>query len=298
MPTQNALPLTITMVRLEPDFDGSPQEIADAIAAGLTIVAQQAFALFVTGSTAPSTDVGPWAKDGNTWYYFDAEEGEYVPFLVPTSRLGYQISVDQPTDSEVNVWFELSDGGIPLAINFRAPGSGGNFLSPYYLKTEVYTQAEVNAIAAGFTAQLAALTPKPVFVAKNAQNFTGNAAATKIVYEVVLVDEDNLFNTGTSRFTADVDGLYRFMVRVQWAVSAGAPTGIQLQIQLYINGVLNISHLFPETDETGAQTHCIFFDRVLSASQFVELYGAFADTGAATYELSGGVNQLSVTKLS
>lgn len=51
----------------------------DAIVARLSLETQAQLTLFVTGSVAPTSNMGPWLKDGNTWYVWDSVTGAYVP---------------------------------------------------------------------------------------------------------------------------------------------------------------------------------------------------------------------------
>ena len=70
MADETALPLTITMASLPVGYAGTPQEIGDAIAERLTITSQQVFVLISSGATEPTSNLGPWAKNGNQWYYW------------------------------------------------------------------------------------------------------------------------------------------------------------------------------------------------------------------------------------
>lgn len=79
----NSLPIQIVMASLPPSVVWSPQQLGDAIAERLSLVTAQTFALFVTGSTAPLSNVGPWLKDGLTWYVWDANTGTYIPEPIP-----------------------------------------------------------------------------------------------------------------------------------------------------------------------------------------------------------------------
>lgn len=81
----NSLPITIQMAALPPQVRWTPQQLGDAIAARLSLVTAQTFALFVAGSTAPLSNVGPWLKDGTTWYVWYDSLGAYAPAqVVPT----------------------------------------------------------------------------------------------------------------------------------------------------------------------------------------------------------------------
>jgi hypothetical protein len=80
------------------------------------IFTEQAFALFTTGATAPTSDTGPWAKNGNSWYYWDTVSGQYVPFVLEPESLGYYVGSATPDHTVYTVWVQLDGGGSPTAL--------------------------------------------------------------------------------------------------------------------------------------------------------------------------------------
>lgn len=103
-----ALPLTI---------QGTPQQIADAIAARLSIVTQQSLALFVTGSTEPASDSGPWLDTSTTigvWKAWDATLGNYQPMPVDDATLKYILSEAEPSPATYQLWVRLNSAGKAL----------------------------------------------------------------------------------------------------------------------------------------------------------------------------------------
>lgn len=290
MPTETALPLTIEIAKLPVGFSGTPQELSDAIAERVRIVAQQSFALFLAGSVEPTSDQGPWAENGNTWKYFDLDTGSYQPFLIPADRLGYQVSVEEPTNEAIVFWFQIDTAGNPLALKLRVvTGSGSDWISIYYLRSETYTKTEIDAIAAGV------VQPGGVFAQKNAsQNITGNGTRDKILYAQALF---GAFDTVNSRFVAPANGLYEFAIKLNWQVSAGSPTGIRFVGEFRTNGMTGADYALAETEETGTQNHIFAQTLVLTAGDYVEFFLEVNDTGSATYLLAAGVNQYSVKRI-
>ena len=121
----NTLPLSFTITSLVPGRRYTPQQIVDAVAAGLRAVTQQQLALFVAGSTEPPSDVGPWAKNGNQWQYYDYNIGRYTDFLISDTQRGFVVSQTQPTDTSVLMWLEIDGSGNPVSIQIR---NGTSFL--------------------------------------------------------------------------------------------------------------------------------------------------------------------------
>jgi len=76
----NNLPIQIVMSALPPQVRWTPQQLGDAIAQRLSLQTAQSFALFVSGSTAPLSNVGPWFNTStNTWWVWSNTDGAYVP---------------------------------------------------------------------------------------------------------------------------------------------------------------------------------------------------------------------------
>lgn len=118
----STLPLNIQMSALPPNVLWTPQQLGDAIAARLAITTQQTFALFVAGTTEPSSNVGPWLKDNETWYVWSDVDGGYVPQTIPAASLGYWIGPDAPDPSVYQFWIETAAGGSPLALKIYYSG--------------------------------------------------------------------------------------------------------------------------------------------------------------------------------
>ena len=113
----NQLPVTVDFGAIPLSATGySPQQFADRMGLNARVFTEQSFALFTTGSTAPTSDTGPWAKNGNTWYYWDSGTGAYVPFLLDAASLKYSVSNVAPDPTIYLFWIELDGAGSPLAL--------------------------------------------------------------------------------------------------------------------------------------------------------------------------------------
>lgn len=70
---------------LPPDFDGDLQEVFDAFLERMRIMSPAGTNFFVVGDVEPSSNSGPWLKDGDRWYVFNDTLGRYVPINIDDS---------------------------------------------------------------------------------------------------------------------------------------------------------------------------------------------------------------------
>lgn len=97
--------LTIQMGRLPSTFRGGPQAFADAIVRRMKIVSPTGSNFIFIGDTEPTSNVGPWLKDGNKWYVFDEDLKRYVPLDISDSETRwFQTGKNTPLTSEPPVW--------------------------------------------------------------------------------------------------------------------------------------------------------------------------------------------------
>lgn len=55
------------------------QELADAIAERMIVTSPTDNSSFATGSVEPASNVGPWLKNCESWYFYDDDTGGYIP---------------------------------------------------------------------------------------------------------------------------------------------------------------------------------------------------------------------------
>lgn len=249
----NALPLVVEMSALPPSVRFTPQQLADAIAQRLRIVTQAQFALFVTGSTEPSSNVGPWLKNGNSWYVWSDVTGNYVPITIEQESLGYVIQEAEPDPNIYQFWIRTNSAGSPLGISIYYSGA---WVDVYAAQLASYlTIAAYNASIANYstTAQMnaaisAAISGIPTttivagqgsFSARPSSNQSvvfggsGNSAGT-VNLGTTDFDPDSAFAGNV--FTVPADGYYQFNAALGCSVSAGAPSDADLRAYISFNG--------------------------------------------------------------
>lgn len=275
----NQLPVTIDFGTLPQTGVGyTPQQFADRLGENGRIFTEQQFALFVTGATAPTSDVGPWAANGNTWYYYNYGLGMYVPFLIPQESLGYFVGATPTPDPTVfKFWVKLDGSGSPIGL---FTFFGGNWVDVYAFAgfmtvadfntaiAAYSTTAQMNsaisaalssytntagmnaAIAASASSTLAAaqgytntqisnLTAYPAQGVTSGTQIIPMGSTTKINYSVATINPAPApFDTAQARYVAPASGYYFVGVNTQFDAGTNAPGTTQVTIGIYKNGAL------------------------------------------------------------
>jgi hypothetical protein len=102
------------------------------------------FASFVVGSVEPSSDQGPWLKDGKKWYWFDPAYGNYVPIdaRVPTP---YTVSKTAPAAPVAD-----PDGILPTPPSLWLEiDAFGNFVDIHLWNGTIWTSSQLPVVAPG-----------------------------------------------------------------------------------------------------------------------------------------------------
>ncbi len=150
MPTQ--IPLNFRMAPIPADFAGTPQQFGEVLTARLSAESAVNISFFVSGPTAPTSDYGPWLKNGLTWWTFDTVTGAYVPQPLEAQSLKYIASATSPSPTQYVFWIELDGTGKAQAIKYY---SGGAWKDVYEDKFSLYsTTAQMNAAIASAAARI------------------------------------------------------------------------------------------------------------------------------------------------
>lgn len=101
--------LLIQAAPLPATFRGKPQAFFEAMLRRMKIVSPTGTNFIFVGDTEPTSNVGPWLKDGTKWYVFDESVKRYVPLDISDSEtVWYQIGSTTPADSVPPVWLKTT----------------------------------------------------------------------------------------------------------------------------------------------------------------------------------------------
>jgi len=237
------------MGALPPQVRWKPQQLGDAIAARLSLVTSGTFALFAAGSTEPSSNVGPWLKDSNTWYVWSNSLGQYVPQTLAPESLGYTIGANPPDPNSFAVWIETNLAGSPLAVKIYYSGA---WVDVYAAKLASYqtiaafnaaianysTTAAMNAAIAAAVAAIPAATKYPARATlSGTQSVAVSGAYIKLLFDSEVFDPNTVYNPTLSRYVAPVAGYYRVSSELQVDNNTGTAAAMEIILSIYLNGI-------------------------------------------------------------
>lgn len=258
------LPLTFKLASL-PDRNWNPQQWADALVARLSAESDIAIAFFTTGAVMPTSDTGPWLKDGREWWIWDITLGTYIPAIIPQSSLKWAIQASSPDPLVYTFWIEVDGSGKAQDILTYYSGAWHpifeDTLALYY--TAIQTDAQI-------TAALTTLKHYPFKARKVAiaQSLTAGSGEAQVVLENEAYDPDSVF--GSNIFTAPIDGYYHFDFSVSISLDSGTPVTVDINVYLRRNGASVAAADEYTNDDTSGKTYKVSTDLLLSAGDTVD----------------------------
>lgn len=232
------LPVTFRSSPLPNNLRATPQQFLDAIVARLSIESQDELSFFVTGSVAPTSDEGPWLKNGTTWYVWDVVTGAYIPEVVEFQSLRYVASQATPDQAQYTFWIELDGTGKATSLKYY---SGGAWKDVYEDKFATYsTTVQMNsAIAAAITAD-AQNSPVAARLA-GSQSVDVDTTAYKLSMDTVVFDPAGVYDAVSYRYVAPASGYYAITAHAQ--VDNDTATAATMEISFFIgkNGIQQVT---------------------------------------------------------
>lgn len=297
------LPVTIDFGTLPATGAGySPQQLADRLSLNGRIFTEQAFALFVTGSTAPTSDVGPWLANGNEWRVWDSGTGAYVPISIDQGSLGYIISSTAPDPTIYHFWIETTVGGSPLALKTYYSGAWVDVYATTlagYSTTAALTAglaatlASANAYTDAAIAALPPPTPFAVYPAQGegsvAQSILADGTPTKVVIDTAAINPAPApMDTANSKYVAPATGIYMIAVLSQFDNTTAAAATVEVELEAYINGSPAIGDFDGTPSPNGGRWSPSFtYMATLNAGDYVELFATISDgVGTGSVDLT------------
>jgi hypothetical protein len=299
-------PLKLRIGALNPTFNDNPQAIADAIEANAEIITQEQLAFFVSGGTKPTSDSGPWLKDGQEWQVWDTTTGDYIPLVMDPLSLRYYIGSATPAHADYDVWFKTDVGGAPQGL-FIYYNSAWTTVTAY----DHYTKAQVDAFFEGEDGGKKQI---------ERANVTGNGELFSVVgvggsdlaltgdyanytmsnLNTVLHDTKSGWSASTKTYTIQIGGYYSVYGQAQFELVTGVPTSTWYSVAGKFNGtnpcgsgvIGGVKIGGPVTVNFQYQLHCNPGDTI----KLVAIAGS--DPGTCTFKSAANENAvLTITQL-
>lgn len=240
----NELPLTISMGALPPNQNWTPQELADAIASRLRVETQQTLALFVAGSTAPTSDSGPWWKDNQTWYRWNSGTGTYVPQVLEPASIGRWIGEEAPDPAVYSVWIQTNSLLEPQAIRTYYDSNWvdvyantiGNYLTVSAFNAAIASYSTTAQMNSAISAAIINYEAQGTNTAPQAIDADG-VAVKVVISDAPINPAPAPMDTAQSRYIAPVAGNYVVAVSSQFDNVDATASGVEVLLGLYKNGV-------------------------------------------------------------
>jgi hypothetical protein len=234
------VPLTFRVSPIPPTFNGDINAFAQALAARLRADSGAEISFFASGTTLPTSDVGPfWKEDTREWYGWDSGSGTYIAQAIdPTSR-GYVAQVSPgPDQNDYVFWIEIDGTGKAKSIRYY---SGGAWKDVYEDKFAQYsTTAQMNAAIAAATGGVAA-TVAPLYATAAAQSVTADGVAVKLEFDTAVIDPQSTLDPVDFDYTAPETGVYEVSCRAQIDNDDATASAVEINLGIYVNNVLQVS---------------------------------------------------------
>lgn len=225
----NQVPLRIDISPFPPGFQGTPDDIRAAIEARAQVVTDQAYSLFVTGPTAPTSNQGPWFKNDVTPMVWDVSTGQYIPAVLDQKSLRYASLTALPAnnnDYDVVILLDSASTpvGNPLGIYVWYNGAWKDIYTTLYV-----TQVQLQQAFRNYPSR-ATLTAN--------QTIAIDTARHKITMNAAQINPDSVYDSANSRYVAATNGLYEISVFLQVDNAGGTAANMILGSGVYKNGNL------------------------------------------------------------
>lgn len=265
----------VSIGTLPPNFTGSPQDFANAIASLLLVTPVEDWNSFLVGSSTPTANLGPWLKDGQEWWVWSDSDAAYVPLSLDDLSLRRYIGETAPNAADYDVWIQTDSGGVPQAIKIYVNAPTNDWVDVY--AANYYTKSQLNTAYAKFSS----------YTGSN-QFITAGSVYQKVSFDATSFVVGSTFDNVNNRFTAPIDGYYNIRASLRFDNTASStPTGQSINIAIRVNGVTVREAEFTIGDSTLGTTLPVFGILNLAQNDYVEIWAQVGiATGTATWQIT------------
>jgi hypothetical protein len=247
------IPLNFRAAPLPPNFKGTPEQLKEAIVSRLSAESSIEVQFFTSGSIVPTSDYGPFLKDGTTWYVWDTTTAAYIPQKMEYESLKYIPSNIAPSQAKYTVWIELDGTGKAIDAKYYSGGAWKSIFEDKFAQyttttgmnaaisdaitannANYYTKAETDTeISDAIAATASSAGYGAFYTAQVGNKIITNAVDTTIDnFSSTAYNYNSSWNTSNSRFTAGKAGIWQFNWYAQF--DGGTIATPSVEIYLYI----------------------------------------------------------------
>lgn len=253
MSTAQFIPLNFRLSPL-PTINMTPQEFADALVARLTAESTNTISFFAAGSVAPTSNVGPWLKDNQSWYVWSDSLGMYVPQTIGSGALGYIAQQSPGPDHTVyTFWIQLDGTGKAQSIQYYFSGAWHDVYEDTF--NNIYANyPTTTAMNAAIAAAVGGATFKSYPAAASVT--TGSLPLDGALHQVEAleyIDPNNCYDATTWSYTAPVNGYYFISAYAQLDNVDGVSSSIEVGIEIDKNGFYGLANGTDSNDPPGGR---------------------------------------------
>jgi hypothetical protein len=251
----NPVQFDVTAGALPEGLDTDPQGLLQEFAARLIITPSVPWSSFTVGAAQPTSNVGPWFKDGQELWVWSDVAATYIPVVsaavldanggsqYPTLR--YAVSSLAPDPAKYSFWIELNSSGKAINIKHYSSGAWKSIFEDTFagiqtqftnITTNYSTTTQMNTAIATAVDAVRINYPVSASLAVNQTvNISDLATNTKLLFNTVTLDPDSAYDATNSRFVAPVNGIYQVSAELQIDNNTGVAASMEMALTILKN---------------------------------------------------------------
>lgn len=267
----NPVQFDIAVGSLPEGFDTDPQGLLEAFAARLIISPSVPWSSFVLGAAQPTSDLGPWFKDGQTLWVWDDGLATYIPQILDNQSLQYIIAAADPGAADYKLWIDTTTGTLKYS-------NGAAWTALYGDRP---TTTAMNAAIAAAVSGVSFNAYVGVATLNVAQSVPVDATPHKMTLDTAQINASGAVVLATSRYVAPAPGVYQVVCNPQFDNDTGVAATMEVLTSLYKNGVIateGIGGFDGTPSPTGGRWNGGFTGLIqLATNDFVEVWATLQD---------------------
>ena len=251
----NPVQFDVTAGALPEGLDTDPQGLLQEFAARLIITPSVPWSSFTVGAAQPTSNVGPWFKDGQELWVWSDVAATYIPVVsaavldsnggsqYPTLR--YAVSSLAPDPNKYSFWIELNSSGKAINIKHYSSGAWKSIFEDTFagiqtqfntITTDYSTTTQMNTAITTAVDAVRINYPVSASLAVNQTvNISDLATNTKLLFNTVTIDPDSVYDATNSRFVAPVNGIYQVSAELQVDNNTGVAASMEMSLTILKN---------------------------------------------------------------